>query len=185
MANVTTKYVRLTSNTASAGGGETRLISPGTAGTNFNGSLSFGAKTLSLGDTIRIFAWGRTRNVNMAAGSARVRLYFNGGSPANLAGSIADTGAVAPPVVIQGNLTNEWNFFAQILIAEIGENGKGWCDSYVQNVENLSNFNKMSGKAAQFTIDTTVANELELSALVANNGAFDLDQCTIELLPSP
>lgn len=56
MATVTIKYVRLTSVTANAAGGETSLLNIGTAGTNFNGSVDFGANTLSKGDVIKIHA---------------------------------------------------------------------------------------------------------------------------------
>jgi hypothetical protein len=73
MATVTTVFVRLTDVSAS-GGSETKELSPGAAGTNFNGSLSFAANSLHKGDVIRITAWGRFNNSNTNFASARARL---------------------------------------------------------------------------------------------------------------
>jgi hypothetical protein len=183
---VTNTFVRLTQRTASAGGGQIRLLSPGTLATDFNGTLTFGAATLNIGDTIRIFAWGKTKNSSGSPGNARLRLYFNSGSPANLSGEIADSGTGAQINVIAGQ-TNEYVFMAQILITATGDidEGEAWCDSYVLNVENPTNLNKMMGKAGSFAIDTSVANQLELTVTVTTQGGFDLDQCTVEYLPTP
>jgi hypothetical protein len=91
MSNVTTTYARLTSVTATGGGGETRLLSAGTAGTDYNGGVSFAANTFSKGDIIRIIAWGKWTNTGTGVVQGEVRLYFN--PTGALAGAISDTGA--------------------------------------------------------------------------------------------
>jgi hypothetical protein len=69
-------YSRLTTTTATAGGGETRLLSPGSVlALDYRGSLQFGANTLFFGDAIRVFAWGTYVNTAAAAGAARIRMY--------------------------------------------------------------------------------------------------------------
>ena len=114
---VTTAYVRLTSVLARAAGPETKLLSPGTKGTDFNGSLEASAAPgLNIGDVVRIHAWGAYNNPDASNGSVRVRLYFNPGGA--LANPIADT----VDSVLAANTPSalEWHFFAEFTITGQG-----------------------------------------------------------------
>ena len=51
-------YSRMTLITANAGGGLQRLLTNGAAGTGYNGTFTFAANLLGVGDIIRFMAWG-------------------------------------------------------------------------------------------------------------------------------
>lgn len=185
MANVGTKFVRLQSVKVTSEVNEIILLRPGVAGKQFNGDLDFGANSLKVGDTIRISAWGTFTGpaTDRQAGRVQVRLYF----PAvSLINRRADTGVIRLP----SGIDVEWHFLAQITIKETGKKGLCWCDSYLHNVtqpgSGLAIFNRMAGLGA-FRIDTTVANSLDLTAEVTGVApvSFILNQCSVELLPSP
>ncbi|MBI2804963.1 MAG: hypothetical protein HYX68_08280 [Planctomycetes bacterium] len=183
MADVEAKFARVTSVTANSGGGETRLLSPGTANTDYKGVLIIPRGGINVGDVFRIIAWGRTTNAGMMNGTARLKLYFNPNAALN--NPIADSGATGP-VLTLGISNTEWHFFAQITIRTLGANVTAWCDSMFENLRPPNNdYNWMCGLGAM-AIDTTVdTNKFELTANVANNGSFVLDQCSIERLPFP
>jgi hypothetical protein len=174
-------YQRLTPVVANAGAGETRLLSAGTQGPDWTGTLSplplFG--NFARGWVIRINAWGTTTNTDSANGTARIKLYYNPG--ASLANQIADSGATRPQLT-PPNEAVPWWFYGQILVQTVGASGGGWCESLFENVEDPTNYNKMCG-GGSFALNTTVGNNtLELTVNVSNHGFFVLNMCTIELL---
>jgi hypothetical protein len=182
MANVLTKFARLTTRTASAGGGETRLLGAGVVGTDFQGSLGFAANSLALGDIVRIFAGGTWANNNANNnGTGQLKLYLNPGAAFN--NPIADTNTITNLVLYANNATPlEWIFSAELTIQSTGANGTGWCDSILFN--DARGWQRMSGSGS-FTIDTTQANALDLTGTVTTQGAITLNQCSVEYLPHP
>jgi hypothetical protein len=165
-------------------GGQTRLLSPGVVGTNFNGSLNFAANTLSAGDIIRVFAWGTWANPgNNAAGTAQLQLYF---PSAALGAPIAQTNAFTIP----GNTgTTEWFLLAQITVRIVGAAGTAYCDGTFQTNNGLTGpgpANLMIGAVA-FGLGNTIttANALDLTATVTVFGGVILNQCSVEYLPTP
>jgi hypothetical protein len=135
-----------------------------------------------VGDAYKVHAWGTYTNAMQDPGGVQVRLYFNPG--ATLTSPIADT-VVA--VIIAPNTSHvEWHFFAELTIRATGASGGGMCDSYLENVTDPPSFNAMAGSGSfPGGLDTTKANDFELTAQVSTAGNFELRQCTIERLASP
>jgi hypothetical protein len=182
MANVQTKYSRLTALTVGPNAAETALLSAGAVGTDFKGSLSFvgGMGGFVAGDVVRLFASFVYFNNTMLPGSARFRLYL---SPA-LANPIMDSNALTLGGIGNNNPV-EFMIYAQLTIRTltVGINlGTGYCDSYRGGDFPLPFF--ILGPVA-FTIDTGMANNLELTATVGPRASIVPQQCSVEYLPSP
>src|SRR5262245_30633195 len=141
-------YVRLTSKTAIAGGGETSLLT-GTVNTDYKGGLS--AIIANAGDVFKLHAWGTWANPDNANGTGQIRLKFTPqmGSSILIADTTANIQLTMGGPSGNGN-PNEWHFFAEITIRKQGDltTGRGWCDSLFENVQGLTNFSYMGGKGS-------------------------------------
>jgi hypothetical protein len=185
MANIQSRYARLTQVVVNAGNPETRLLSQGTQNTDFTGSLTFpSTDRLTRGDIIRVTAWGYWESTNpQANGTARIRLYFNdgGGSPpAALVGPVIDLTAQ-----INVGAAGSWWFHAYMTkFTNVGTGVNFAVDGFIEDVQNPTNFNKMTNSITQFRIDPTVDNYVELTALVSTMGRLTITQCSMEYLPS-
>jgi hypothetical protein len=108
-------------------------------------------------------------------------MYFNNASPANLAGPIVDSGVLA--INPTGSDTFYWKLLAQITIRDEAD---ARCDSLLVgfNANVITSYVKLCG-VGDIAPDTTVANDLELTAIVTTNGDVRLHQCTVEYMPRP
>lgn len=178
-------YTRLATVIAVPADNEKRMLTNGTAGTDYKGALAFAANTLAAGDMIRVTAWGTWKNTDLTqSGTVRVRIYFNDSNPAALnSGLLNDTTST---LSISTSDDVEWFLQADITIRLLGDVPDLHCQGLIQNVKdpNPTNFNRMSAWLSS-TIDATDPNYVELTALVADKGEFRLRQCSIERFPNP
>ena len=75
-------------------------------------------------------------------------------------------------------------FLCRVYHHGTGQNGGLVCDSFLENVTDPTGFNAMGGLGPR-PLDTTVANDIELTTVVTSHGQFQLLQCSIEYLPTP
>jgi hypothetical protein len=185
MANVTTKFSRLTSQSVNAGAPETRLLSPGALNTDFKGALNFAANTLVAGDVVRLFLGFTWTNNTGNFGNLQARVYLGTSvAPAAPTGLIADTGTLS----LQNNNpgTQEFTILVEFTIRTTGNPGTGWCDAFLIGLfpNRDSGYPWPCGKLS-FNLDTTAANSLEVTGTVGANGSMALTQASVEYLPTP
>ena len=174
MATPANTYARLTEVPVQPGPQEKVLLS-GRSGTDYLGNLLYPAGTASVGDIVRVFAWGNTQ-FGTATDQYRVTAYFNPG--ASTRGAYAAYTGNVP--FVTGGLT-EWLFFVQITIRATGANGSAFCDAIFLN---LLGRGSSSGNYS-IPFDSTVDNNLDISLQVLMRGVVTLQQCSVERLPAP
>jgi hypothetical protein len=191
MANVQTKFSRLTQLQAVPGGGETLLLSPGVINVDFKGSLTFAANTLSVGDIIRVFAWGFWFNTSpvQAPCTCQVRLYF----PSMFSQLVADTGSRM--ILTTGRVAVEWSFFAQLTVVNFEEKPAVSSDARFLTFDPVTGApttimaGVLNPSFAPFPIVLGNANDLDLTGTIfpddVVNAGLLLNQCSVEYLPTP
>ena len=166
MANITNKYAQTDTFLYNNSNAETSLL--GTAG-RFNGSLTFGASTINVGDHIFVWATAFMTSSNLAPGMLELKLKF--------AGASVSTGAMNVPL----NASTWWRFLGMIACRDTT---MGMCILFEADMSIWSNTPVVKGTSP--ALDRTIANTIDFtSTLSVANAANEviLQVGSVELRP--